>query len=785
MTVSRTIILAGLVMLAAACARFAHLGSPSPDLAAAKQQVSRLHALLINGGARKRINYQSHLLHLNELRELLLASGVPTERITIFSSDGEDPDKDLALRSTQPEEDFWRLLGTRVHAPLRVPIVYESSSVAGTTLQPATQAALIEWFDSASERLKPSDTLLVYVTDHGKKNSTDISDNMISLWGKDEALSVNELRALQRKLDPGVRMVMLMSQCFSGSFANLIDGGSQAHDQGGDVCGYFSATADRFAYGCYAENLGRENIGHSFRFIHALAGSGSFPLAHNDVLVTDVTPDVPLRTSDFYLERLLRDAAVEQGVGFEQLVDDLLEEAWRDKGAREPEIRLLDRIGKAFGYFSPRSLAELDEQTSRLPEISVQMKRVSRVWRESLMDANRANLDRFAEARPEWSERLDEAARGKLDHVQARMMTIELLSAAIDFTQQDASIEERIVALQERSEQAAATSYRMEVRLAVVLRMRTVLVDIAGRVYLSTRASPDQQARHAALLDCERLSIPPVARLAKKLDEPEAFPTFTDDIDTATAVLPGWMGINFREVDSSTRDELDLKAGAARVVTVYPDSPAEAAGLQMADIVVGPPGKPFDEPRRIRSWTMLSPSGDAQTLEVIRDGEPIEVSLVPDPYPMKWPEPPGPPELGSEAPELKLSAYRGDVPTRLSGGPYILFFWATWCAPCKAAIPELLELERSGAASVIAIIDERTESLDRFFATAAKFPANVAIDEYRQSFRAYGVSGTPTFVVIDRDGKITSQSAGYSHDKGLAHVVAALMAPPGSDRSLQ
>ena len=191
------------------------------------------------------------------------------------------------------------------------------------------------------------------------------------------------------------------------------------------------------------------------------------------------------------------------------------------------------------------------------------------------------------------------------------------------------------------------------------------------------------------------------------------------------------------------------------------------------------------EARRIRSWTMLSPSGHAQALEVIRDGEPIEVSLVPDPYPMKWPELPGPPPLGSKAPELKLSAYRGTVPIQLSGGPHLLFFWATWCGPCKAAIPELLEFERTGAASVLAITDERTEPLDRFFAMAAEFPANVAIDEYRQAFRAYGVSGTPTFVVIDRDGKITSQSSGYSREKGLAHVGAALTGKPVVDSSLQ
>jgi len=786
-TVLRTIVLSALVIVAASCARSARVGPETPDPAAATRQVSRLHALLVNGGGRKQINYQSHLLHLGELRELLLDSGVPAERIAVFSSDGEDPGEDVALRATQPEEDFWRLAGTRVAGPLRMPTVFESSQIDGTALRPATQEALTAWFDAAAADIESGDTLLVYVTDHGEKNRADSSDNTITLWGKGEALSVNELRALRHKLDPGVRVVMLMSQCFSGSFANLIHSATGQADGGDDfddgVCGYFSTTADRLAYGCYAENLGRENIGHSFRFIHALARSGSFDEAHADILVTDVTPDVPQRTSDFYTERMLRAAADEEGVPFEELVDRLLTEAWKDKGRWEPEIRLLDRIGKAFGYFSPRSLAELAEQTSRLPEIAGQMKRVSNAWQQSLMDANRANLGRLAAASPDWKERLDGATKGQLDQVQARMLTAELLRDATELSRRDPGIEERIVALHSGSEDTGATSYRMEVRLAVVLRMRTVLVDIAGHVYLDTRATRRQRARHRSLVACEDLRIPPTPALARKLDEPEPFPAFTDDVETSTAALPAWMGINFREVDATTREKLDLYEGAARVITVYPGSPAEGSGLRTADIVVGPPGRPFDEARRIRSWTMLSPIGVAQQLDVIRDGEAVEVSLVPGRYPVKWPELPGPPEDGSDAPAIELNPYRGEVPSRLAGGPYLLFFWATWCAPCKAAVPELLELEAAGVAPVIAITDENTEQLDRFFAKSPDFPANVAIDEYRQSFRSYGVSGTPRFVMVDGDGKVASQSAGYSPQTGLDPLLRELMGAASDELS--
>ena len=47
------------------------------------------------------------------------------------------------------------------------------------------------------------------------------------------------------------------------------------------------------------------------------------------------------------------------------------------------------------------------------------------------------------------------------------------------------------------------------------------------------------------------------------------------------------------------------------------------------------------------------------------------------------------------------------------------------------------------------------------------FPQTVAIDEVRRAFLAYGVSGTPTIVLVDGQGIVRSYSTGYSSEKGL------------------
>jgi thiol-disulfide isomerase/thioredoxin len=731
--------------------------------------LDRLHVVMINGGGTKEGNFQSHLLHVQHLTELLLAAGVARDRITIFSSDGSDPSADLAVRERQAEKGFWRLGGTRVESFLRNPVTFVDSVVAGMALRPATRAVIGEWFDGPGKRLQAGDVLFLYVTDHGTINADDLDDNHITLWGKTERLSVRQLREMLEKLHPDVRVVTVMSQCFSGSFANLMDAHAGGAAPTGNVCGYFASTADRPAYGCYPENRGRLNVGHSFHFLQALGSDPNFRTAHEQVLVSDGTPDVPLRTSDEYLDRLLRNAAGNVPEATAALVDDLLGQAWKDKAAWEHEIRLLDRIGKEYGTFSPRSLAEIDAQSKQLPDISEQMKNTSRAWQGALGDSNDGNLGRFLASNDQWRAKLKPELLEDLPGETRREMTRSLIADLEAFTRADATTEQKLRTLRRNRRNAAAASYRMEVRLGVILRMRKILVSVAGRQYLRTRASAEERAAYERLRECEELVLPSSQLPAPQLAAGKPFPPFEQDVKRAQAALPAWIGIQFREPRREMAREHDLSAGAAVLITVFPDSPAGRAGLEQGDIVLGPPGAHFTERGQVRSWTMLSKVGEPRQLEVLRGKEQLTLTLIPAPYPLKWPELPGPPKIGSLAPALPVTPYRGEVPTRLADGkPHLLFFWATWCIPCKSSLPELLAFERERGVPVIAITDEPADRLTAFFNVIDfEFPKAVAVDEYRKSFVNYGVSGTPTFILVDADGTVRSVGTGYDPAKGL------------------
>ncbi|HXX24850.1 MAG TPA: TlpA disulfide reductase family protein [Terriglobia bacterium] len=133
--------------------------------------------------------------------------------------------------------------------------------------------------------------------------------------------------------------------------------------------------------------------------------------------------------------------------------------------------------------------------------------------------------------------------------------------------------------------------------------------------------------------------------------------------------------------------------------------------------------------------------------------------------------------VGKPAPEIRLIREGKEIPlSSYRGKPVFVEFWAIWCGPCVALIPDLKKLyaETASKGLVWVSIENEEDASD-----AAKFVKEQQIpwpnyhDEDGTLGRVFGLEGVPLGVLIDPEGKVTFYSVGYDISE-LRAAVASL-----------
>jgi cytochrome c biogenesis protein CcmG, thiol:disulfide interchange protein DsbE len=129
-----------------------------------------------------------------------------------------------------------------------------------------------------------------------------------------------------------------------------------------------------------------------------------------------------------------------------------------------------------------------------------------------------------------------------------------------------------------------------------------------------------------------------------------------------------------------------------------------------------------------------------------------------------------------QAPDLVVAEWIGDRP-QVDGKFVLVDFWATWCPPCRAGIPELnaLAAEYADSLVVIGLSDESASKVKSM--SSPKIEYYSAVDPEGRTVRRVGVQGIPHAMLIDPSGKVCWQGTpGNSKDPLNAEVVRDRMA---------
>ena len=133
---------------------------------------------------------------------------------------------------------------------------------------------------------------------------------------------------------------------------------------------------------------------------------------------------------------------------------------------------------------------------------------------------------------------------------------------------------------------------------------------------------------------------------------------------------------------------------------------------------------------------------------------------------------------GKPAPDFTATTLEGKSLRleKLKGRPVIVDFWATWCGPCRFAMPHLQVMQdRYGGKDGLVVIgvtvdDLEPERIQRYVdRLGVTFKIALANDEMLD---AYGpIRALPTTFFISRDGEVVRRVVGYIDEETLEAYV--------------
>lgn len=120
------------------------------------------------------------------------------------------------------------------------------------------------------------------------------------------------------------------------------------------------------------------------------------------------------------------------------------------------------------------------------------------------------------------------------------------------------------------------------------------------------------------------------------------------------------------------------------------------------------------------------------------------------------------PLVGKPAPTLALPPLRAEAGPGpdLAGRPYVINFFASWCAPCELEHPLWTELAAQGLPIIGVAYKDRPEASAGFLARLGDPYAAVLLDQEGRGAAEFGVRKVPESFLIGADGRVLAHADG-------------------------